>query len=224
MIRQKFEELKFIQKLQLYIIVVALVFLVFFYEKQIYSFIESKTTTKVAQKINTQEIKKRNFIKKEKNQVASVIYEKAKEFDAQVVSLQFLSDSISTNIEASYENSMDILGYINTHFNIHKISLSKKEKSYALNLVFKSSYIFNTDKNYIAYENIPNPFNTKYKKESNKQFTLNAIVSNNVFINNKWYKINDKIKGYEIVQILPNSVKLKNNTKEIYLSLLQKSK
>ncbi len=46
-----------------------------------------------------------------------------------------------------------------------------------------------------------------------ESFVLKAIVNNKAFINNKWYKIGDKVNNYTLVDIMDDSIYLKNGRK-----------
>ena len=53
-------------------------------------------------------------------------------------------------------------------------------------------------------------------------FTLNAIVNDNVYINGKWYKKGDRIHGLVIREIYDDHVVLKDNRRTIKVYLIKK--
>ncbi len=59
----------------------------------------------------------------------------------------------------------------------------------------------------------------------NINFTLNAIVNDNVYINGKWYKKGDTILGFKIEDVLDDHIVLKNKkNKTIKVYLVKKKK
>jgi hypothetical protein len=58
------------------------------------------------------------------------------------------------------------------------------------------------------------------KEEIEKSYKIQAIVSNYVFINKKWFKENEMIDDFKLIEINRNYVLLKNDEKELKLELL----
>ena len=50
-------------------------------------------------------------------------------------------------------------------------------------------------------------------KPKDDSFVLAAILNNSAFINGKWYKVGDMVGKYKLVEILDDSVLLKNGKK-----------
>lgn len=59
---------------------------------------------------------------------------------------------------------------------------------------------------------------TKLVKKKPKQLVLSAIMNSSVLINGKWYKKNEKIRNYTIVDIQKSSVVLRSADRKIVLS------
>lgn len=63
----------------------------------------------------------------------------------------------------------------------------------------------------------------KPKEEEKKaDFSLSAIMNASAMIDGNWYKINDKLDGYTLVEINKNTVTLKKGDKELLLSTYSK--
>jgi len=60
--------------------------------------------------------------------------------------------------------------------------------------------------------------NTK-KPVKSKSFKLRAIINGSALINSKWYKLNQKIRGYTVAEIKLNEVVLTKNGKKLLPSL-----
>ena len=55
-------------------------------------------------------------------------------------------------------------------------------------------------------------------RKSIRGLTLSAIINSSAMINESWYKKNDKVKGYRIIDITKTSVTLKKGDKKLTLS------
>ncbi|MEA1982037.1 MAG: hypothetical protein U9N39_00720 [Campylobacterota bacterium] len=61
-------------------------------------------------------------------------------------------------------------------------------------------------------------------KNVNKILTLNLIMNNSAMISGEWYKLEDMVNGYKIVEISPQSVLLRKNKKELLLSTMSNNR
>lgn len=59
---------------------------------------------------------------------------------------------------------------------------------------------------------------TSRPKTQKKGLNVDAIMNKSAFINGAWYKINDRVQGYTIMNITPTSVVLTKNSKRFVLS------
>jgi len=76
------------------------------------------------------------------------------------------------------------------------------------------------------YKKTTNSGAKSYKKRtaySNKSFVLSAIINKSARINGKWYKLNDRVKGYKITDIKNKTVTLKRKSKTLVLSTASKN-
>lgn len=76
--------------------------------------------------------------------------------------------------------------------------------------------------NDVDFSLIQDPF---FQKTTNikSDFSLQAIVSNKVKINDKWYILNDDIEGFKIVEIKNSQVILIKEEKIMVLKLYEKN-
>lgn len=89
--------------------------------------------------------------------------------------------------------------------------------------VFGAKYPFlNQDCSNIDFSLIQDPF---FQKTTNikSDFSLQAIISNKVKINDKWYALNDDIEGFKIVEIKNSQVVLIKEEKIMVLKLYEKN-
>ncbi|EAK0823398.1 hypothetical protein IO404_000444 [Campylobacter lari] len=88
---------------------------------------------------------------------------------------------------------------------------------------FGAKYPFlNQSCNDVDFSLIQDPF---FQKTTNikSDFSLQAIVSNKVKINDKWYVLNDDIEGFKIVEIKNSQVVLIKEEKIMVLKLYEKN-
>lgn len=88
---------------------------------------------------------------------------------------------------------------------------------------FGTEYPFlNQDCSNIDFSLIQNPF---FQKTTNikSDFSLQAIISNKVKINDKWYALNDDIEDFKIVEIKNSQVVLIKEEKVMVLKLYEKN-
>lgn len=102
--------------------------------------------------------------------------------------------------------------YINNFSKINSLSIEEATRS--KQYFFKISSEF---KKYYIKEKIEKVKKSKKKKIDN--FSLKAIISNHILLNNKWYTIDDFVGKYKIVEIKKNLVILNYKDKNIKLRL-----
>lgn len=88
---------------------------------------------------------------------------------------------------------------------------------------FSAKYPFlNQDCSNIDFSLIQDLF---FQKTTNikSDFSLQAIISNKVKINDKWYALNDDIEGFKIVEIKNSQVVLIKEEKIMVLKLYEKN-
>ncbi|EAL4710867.1 hypothetical protein DO002_00620 [Campylobacter lari] len=88
---------------------------------------------------------------------------------------------------------------------------------------FGTEYLFlNQDCSNIDFSLIQDPF---FQKTTNikSDFSLQAIISNKVKINDKWYALNDDIEDFKIVEIKNSQVVLIKEEKVMVLKLYEKN-
>ncbi|EAH7585419.1 hypothetical protein L8Y64_04370 [Campylobacter lari] len=80
----------------------------------------------------------------------------------------------------------------------------------------------NQDCSNIDFSLIQDPF---FQKTTNikSDFSLQAIISNKVKINDKWYALNDDIEDFKIVEIKNSQVVLIKEEKVMVLKLYEKN-
>lgn len=113
------------------------------------------------------------------------------------------------------------LEIINNYSNIILVNILTKGKnneySFEINTEFKKYYIKDKNKTENKTENKDKV--QVVKKKSKDIFKLNAIVSNYILLNDKWYKLKERVGKYKIIEIKEKSVVLDYKGKNLNLKL-----
>lgn len=197
--REKFESLSSFQKFELYIIVVAIVFLIHhFSDHLIVHFIDKKDSPNIP----LQEISRNKFFKKSDKEIVRVLHNIADNLKVDIKSIKIIKQRVVLEFKESFFKTTGFLKYIDTHFKIISFDLAPVKKLIKANIVFDKRYFYDQTKEFQPLHNIPNPFS--YRKKSDGKYKLRAIVLDNVLIGKKWYKQNDTLEHY-IIKIKDNN-------------------
>ena len=85
-------------------------------------------------------------------------------------------------------------------------TLPKKELSSVISPMIKIV----VEKNETVKDNNKSVIKTKVKDDN---FVLAAILNNSAFINGNWYKVGDMVGKYKLIEVMDDSVLLKNGKK-----------
>jgi len=213
-----FVKLNFFQKVEVY-------FLVIFFYGLIYYYIPDNIIKKdIDKSISKNEVifKDIKILKSKitiKNNLIllKLLIDKSNNYNIFIVSSKNQKNKISLNIKGKFIDTINYINFIKTHFILDSLSFKYDKDILYSDITLDTKYFYNSDKKIYKLENIVNPFvNIKrYKNKivdtsDNKKLKLNAIIDTNVLINQKWYKLYDKIKNYKIIKIGQNKVELKD--------------
>lgn len=124
-------------------------------------------------------------------------------------SLDFLASS-------DFKTKLKFLIFLEKYNSFSKIkSFQMNEENLKISLEFKKFY----KKENIDFSKHLNNFEEK----RNELFILKAIIGQKAFINNKWFKLNDKIERFTLKKIDKTTVVLENKFKKISLNLIKKN-
>lgn len=209
-IKNNFENLKFFQKVELYIIVIIFFIIgMFIYDNYIH---EKNMTSKPNNNFSENKIKllKSKMIKKEKNQIIKELDEIAIKYGIDILNSTYNRSTIDFVFNAKLKDSINFLGYINIHFELISFDISQKNKIISTRVKLEIKRYFNPNLEYKSFDSIVNPFKYNKAKLKEKNLNLNAIIGNNVLINSKIYTLFDIVNNHKIIEIKQNNISIKN--------------
>ena len=126
---------------------------------------------------------------------------------------QVLKNSIELKFEGNFHNIMNTLKEFQNKFIIKKFEIQKENNIIYANVVLNTTYMFNDKSNQVIYNKFNNPFIKQAKKKMQvpKDIKITAIIDKEVLINEKWYKKDDTISIYNIINITNKHIVLFNN-------------
>lgn len=222
MLKNSFEKLSLLQKIELYSIIIILFVLLSTFSKEILPKIDVKSKISQIKQYHLTNLEDKITLKSDKEIIDYIekIIEKNNLF---APSISKENNGIFLVMEGSFEEIMNTLNILQKHFIIEEFSLFKSDNNQTNvknTVLLLNKYFLNQNLKSKKLQNLVNPFKNNKKKDSKREKTkeiqLNAIVGNNVFIDSKWYTQGDIIQDYTIIQIKSNFIKISNiKTKEI---------
>ncbi len=222
-IKSSFIQLKLFQKIELYIIVIIAFILLNYLLEQYLD--KNKTIPKVTNQIATTNyaLLKQKIIKKDKNQIIKEINNISTKFNIAILHSNYSKSNIKLKLKGKHSKVINFLDYLCSHFNIENFNIIKQDSIILSEVNIKIKYYFNPNLEYNLRKDIINPFvnYTRTSRRTEENLKLNAIVANNIMINNKCYRLFDIVNRYKIIEINKNSVKLKHlkSKKDIILKV-----
>ncbi|MEA3352996.1 MAG: hypothetical protein U9Q33_04160 [Campylobacterota bacterium] len=222
-----FEKLTTVQKTEVYIIVLILYIILYSYSDKLFVKEKqnpvNKDTVKYDKKIKEL---KRKITKKEQNLIFRVIEENIQQYQINTKYIKFNNKLCSLSLEGKFQNILNFLNYISKHFKITQLKIYKQDKILLCDIELNITYFYDPYIKIAMIENTPNPFSQKKRTNNTYRktaYTLNAVIKDELFINNKWYKTGDKIDNYIIKDAHSDNVILEHikNKKLLHLKIDQ---
>ncbi len=219
MLKNNFENLPLREKIQLYFIVAIFFILVFVFLQELF-FVDGKKESEQKQYLSLKSLSNKIVVKNNKELIDYIETELAKD-TLFVQSITTSNQTISLNINGSFDSVIQFLHRVEQHLVIDEFFLDKSDSNTTMiksRIVFLNHYFANPNQHDVVLKNIKNPFENENisvveKKESQrekevqvKSIQIEAIIFNEVFIDGDWYKIGDIFQENKIVQIEPTLV------------------
>jgi hypothetical protein len=155
----------------------------------------------------------------------------SKRYQLNITNIQSRGNNILLYCSGNFNDIVSFLDFVRLQFDITTLKIYSKDSIVYLEIKFNKVLISNNINRNNTIKKISNPFiYHQNKKNISKQpqpihqkLKLNAIINNEVIINNKWYKQNDKIYNFVLIKIQQNYVILQDQKtkKQIILEIYQ---
>ncbi|MEA3554443.1 MAG: hypothetical protein U9R39_08600, partial [Campylobacterota bacterium] len=154
--------------------------------------------------------------KKENTNIIKLIEKKSELLNCFIYNINSKRENINLSVKGNLNNIINFLNFLQNHFYIKQFDLKYEQNILFTTISLNTKYFYNSNKIYSDISNIPNPFVNKIRttnkkiKNINKNhiFKVDAIIDSNIFINNRWYKVNDVLDGKRVVSVDLNTVNL----------------
>ncbi|MGB5867322.1 MAG: hypothetical protein WBG69_05555 [Arcobacteraceae bacterium] len=215
-IKKYFEALSFIQKVELYLIVLMGYFLVVIFFDDVKNLIPSTQRDTYTQNVVQQDtFKKEKIHYLESHEIISLIDNMSKENNISIKESEILNNSVYIKIEGSYDNVIHSLDNLQNNFEIKNFEILYENKITTLSVSFNRKYSYKFAKESQKNEKIANPFyqfqNNMQAQISMKPFQITAILDDEILVDGSWYKKSNMIYDYKILSISPREVILKHS-------------
>lgn len=202
MIRNRFEALKSIQKVQLYLLLPMLLWLLLFSIED--SFlkpnINSSKRTKVSSSINIWKIDKTTT-----NQIVNFLEKKLEFYKLSLESIDIKQKLISLQVTGSFEQLLSFLQKLQIHLDVVSFKLLQEKERVSFFIQVHNEYFFN--KTLLKKEFYMKGENIQYPLEIIK---IDAIVDDEVLLKEIWYKKGDSYKHYKLIKVAKKFIQLQN--------------
>jgi len=201
--KKNYDFLSFVQKAELYgIVMLCYIFFAIFYDK-FYFNQENKVEKSTPIISNTVVQKKAKHLSD--IELVSYFENRSIQFTLEILDMKFTKKTIILEVMGSFINVIHFLEHIQENFVISKCEIEKGKKELVLNLIINTQKYFEEEE--LVFSNIPNPFlETKKRKKKDTSIKIEAIIAGEVLIEGDWYKKGDHIKGFIVSKISDSEV------------------
>lgn len=211
-----FESLSKIQKIEIYLIVLMVYALIFIFYEALLTGIRTDLTHKELI-IKTEKSPQVSLNRINHIELLKYIGTLNDKFDISLLDTQVLKNSIELKLEGNFDNIITILKEFQNKFKVHKFEIQNDNDVLFVSVILNTQFIFNNQNNKISHHKTHNPFIKKEEKKIKvyKDIKVTAIIGKEVLIQGQWYKKNDTVSIYNIININKEDIVLFNNVTKI---------
>jgi len=212
MIKRVFESLTFIQKVQIYLLVPMLFWLLLFGIENIFA----KPKQEIKDNIKSFETIPKDKIKKTlPSEIVQFIEEKIELYTLSLQTIHIKKRLISVEVGGSLQHIKLFLQKIQLHLDLVSYKFLQEQNSVRLYFIVDSEYFFN--QTFLQKEFIAKKQKVKHKVHNIK---LDAIVRDEVLLDGSWYKQGENYKdSYKIIAIEERFIKVKHLKTNSFLKM-----
>ena len=206
-IESKFENLELREKIFLYLIVLIVSVLIYiFYDRYLHSFspspIENRSPLPLS--VNSNNIK---IVEKSDVEILEYLNKNTRIKNLTITDINILKRDISLKLIGGFENQIEFLSLVESNFEIKSFDMSYN-KNIELSLIIGKQYFKDKGDKKSLPPKLSNPFYLKNVVVIPHDIRVDAIIKDEVLVDNIWYKKNDIIKRYKLLNIFPNYIVL----------------
>ena len=140
-------------------------------------------------------------------QILEHLNKNAKVKSLTITDINILKRDISLKLIGGFENQIEFLSLVESNFEIKSFDMSYN-KNIELSLIIGKQYFKDKGDKKSLPPKLSNPFYLKHVVVIPHDIRVDAIIKDEVLVDNIWYKKNDVIKRYKLLNIFPNYIVL----------------
>lgn len=214
--REKYEQLAFFQKLELYLIILIVYFGIYYYFENSMSFDKQMRFDQSSNKLISKKIQQISS-----NKALELVQQKLIESHIQEDSLTIQGKNLLLEFQSSYNKSFRFLQFLENHFSIEYLNIDAQKSFLKIKVILNIKNIFDIQQSKFINGKLGNPFYFKSTRQNKiekiktdnfivPQIQIDAILDNEILIDGVWYGLNDSIKDNKIIKIEQERVIFKN--------------
>ena len=211
--KKYFNSLRIVQKIEVYLIILIFYGFIFIYHQDIIGFfinqeVQETTQSDIITKSSKLKNTKVSFITD--LELVNYMTKQSKNRDIVIDEYRLYKNHVELKIDGYFNSLVNLLLEIQNHFHIISFEITENNDGLTLTIVVKKNYFYNDDTPIIIKQRVENLFESEKNTPVvlRDEIKIMAIVANEVLIEGIWYKQNDVIDGYRVVNINKESIEL----------------
>ena len=211
--KKYFNSLRIVQKIEVYLIILIFYGFIFIYHQDIIGFfinqeVQETTQSDIITKSSKLKNTKVSFITD--LELVNYMTKQSKNRDIVIDEYRLYKNHVELKIDGDFNSLVNLLLEIQNHFHIISFEITENNDGLTLTIVVKKNYFYNDDTPIIIKQRVENLFESEKNTPVvlRDEIKIMAIVANEVLIEGIWYKQNDVIDGYRVVNINKESIEL----------------
>jgi len=211
--KKYFNSLRIVQKIEVYLIILIFYGFIFIYHQDIIGFfinqeVQETTQSDIITKSSKLKNTKVSFITD--LELVNYMTKQSKNRDIVIDEYRLYKNHVELKIDGDFNSLVNLLLEIQNHFHIISFEITENNDGLTLTIVVKKNYFYNDDTPIITKQRVENLFESEKNTPVvlRDEIKIMAIVANEVLIEGIWYKQNDVIDGYRVVNINKESIEL----------------
>lgn len=211
--KKYFNSLRIVQKIEVYLIILIFYGFIFIYHQDIIEFfinqeVQETTQSDIITKSSKLKNTKVSFITD--LELVTYMTKQSKNRDIVIGEYRLYKNHVELKIDGDFNSLVNLLLEIQNYFHIISFEITENNDGLTLTIVVKKNYFYNDDTPIITKQRVENLFESEKNTPVvlRDEIKIMAIVAKEVLIEGIWYKQNDVIDRYRVVNINKESIEL----------------